>query len=74
VFLDISPDAEEGEDLASVKNPPKPHQWAIERHSGEAYAYMSLASHPLISHELTVSFQNILSIPATIILEPSKRQ
>ncbi|KIK03919.1 hypothetical protein K443DRAFT_121259 [Laccaria amethystina LaAM-08-1] len=26
VFADIGPDAEEGEDIASIKNPPKPHQ------------------------------------------------
>ena len=41
MFADIGPDAEEGEDVASIKNPPKPHQWVIKRHSGEAQFYMS---------------------------------
>ena len=41
MFADIGPDAEEGEDIASIKNPAKPHQWVIKRHSGEAQFYMS---------------------------------
>ncbi|EDR12179.1 uncharacterized protein LACBIDRAFT_311284 [Laccaria bicolor S238N-H82] len=39
VFADIGPDAEEEEDVASIKNPPKPHQWVIKRHSAEAQFY-----------------------------------
>ena len=41
VFADIGPHAEEGEDVVSIKNPPKPHQWVIKRHSEEAQFYLS---------------------------------
>ncbi|KAJ7933610.1 hypothetical protein B0H13DRAFT_1855853 [Mycena leptocephala] len=40
VFVDIPPEPEAGEDVSSVKNPPKPHQWAIKRHAGEAQSYI----------------------------------
>ncbi|KAI6009768.1 hypothetical protein BKA83DRAFT_4415326 [Pisolithus microcarpus] len=40
VFVDLSPDADDGDEVASVKNPPKPHQWAIKRHSSDAQAYI----------------------------------
>jgi len=74
VFVDIPPDAEEGEDVASVKSPPKPHQFVIKRHSGQAESYMSLTSPLFVSHKLIFSCQNLLSISVTVILEPSERR
>jgi len=40
IFISIDPDAEEGEDVISVKNPPKPQQWVIKHHSGADKTYM----------------------------------
>ncbi|KAI6107724.1 hypothetical protein EDD16DRAFT_1831494 [Pisolithus croceorrhizus] len=40
VFVDLSPDADDGDEVVSVKNPPKPHQWAIKRHSSNEQAYI----------------------------------
>ena len=52
MFADIGPDAEEGEDVVSIKNPSKPHQWVIKRHSGEAQFYMSSTFIILVFHNL----------------------
>ncbi|KAI6009825.1 hypothetical protein PISMIDRAFT_112884 [Pisolithus microcarpus 441] len=40
VFVDLPPDTADGDEVASVKNPPKPHQWAIKRHSSDPRAYI----------------------------------
>ncbi|KAI6009765.1 hypothetical protein PISMIDRAFT_642834 [Pisolithus microcarpus 441] len=40
VFVGLSPDADDGDEVASVRNPPKPHQRAIKRHSSDAQAYI----------------------------------
>jgi len=76
VFVDIPPDPEEGEEVVSVKNPSKPHEFVIKRHpvNGEAPFYRSLASRLLVSHKSIFSCQNLLSISAPVILEPSARR
>ncbi|KAI6160606.1 hypothetical protein EDD17DRAFT_1600181 [Pisolithus thermaeus] len=40
VFVDLSPDAVDGDEVGAVKTPPKPHQWVIKRHSSDTQAYI----------------------------------
>jgi hypothetical protein len=72
-FVDLPPDAEDGENVASVKNPPKPHQWVIKRHSGEGQAYMYV-NDPVSSHFFFLSksaLENLFSVPTRLVLESS---
>ncbi|KDR86096.1 hypothetical protein GALMADRAFT_205284 [Galerina marginata CBS 339.88] len=40
ISIELGPDAEEGEDVIWAKNPPKPHQWVIKRHSNAEQSYI----------------------------------